>query len=245
MNRSIKLTTVLVAALVGLLALSACAAPATGTSPEQPHTITVNGNGVAYGKPDVATVQIGVQSRDADPARAVDNATEKMNAIMAALTGLGIEEKDIQTTNFSVSAQQDYDPETGRSKDTFTYVVDNTVSVTVRDLGKVGETLGQAVAAGANSIYGVSFSVSDQSALEAEARDKAMADAKARAEQLAKAAGVTLDKPMTISEYSSGPIPYAVDYRTAEAVGGGGAPVPVSTGQIQINLQVSVTYIIK
>lgn len=244
MNRSIKLTTALMAALVGVLTLSACAAPAAGTTPEQPHTVTVNGNGVAYGKPDVAAVQIGVQSRDADPARAVEDANAKMASIMTALTGLGIDEKDVQTTNFSVSAQQDFDPETGQPKNTFTYIVDNTVSVTVRDLGQVGEVLGQSVGAGANSIYGVSFSVSDMSALEAEARNKAMADAKARAEQLAQAAGVTLDQPLTISEFSSGPIPYAADYRIAEAVGGG-APVPVSTGQVQINLQVSVTYLIK
>ncbi len=244
MNRSIKLTTALMAALVGVLTLSACAAPAAGTTPEQPHTVTVNGNGVAYGKPDVAAVQIGVQSRDADPARAVEDANAKMASIMTALTGLGIDEKDVQTINFSVSAQQDFDPETGQPKNTFTYIVDNTVSVTVRDLGQVGEVLGQSVGAGANSIYGVSFSVSDMSALEAEARNKAMADAKARAEQLAQAAGVTLDQPLTISEFSSGPIPYAADYRIAEAVGGG-APVPVSTGQVQINLQVSVTYLIK
>ncbi len=250
MNRTIRLVSVFAVGLVGLLALSACAAPAvaqgSGNNQEQPHTISVTGSGVAYGKPDIATAQIGVQSRSADPAQAVDDATAKMNAILAALKGLGIDEKDIQTTNFSVSAQQDYDPETGKPKDTFTYVVDNTVTVTVRDLSQVGDVLGKAVGAGANSIYGVNFTVSDQAALEAEARDKAMADAKARAEQLAKAAGVTLDAPMNISEYSSGPIPYAADYKAAPAVGvGGGAPVPVSTGQIQVNLQVSVTYVIK
>ncbi len=250
MNRTIRLVSVFAVGLVGLLALSACAAPAvaqsSGNSQEQPRTISVTGNGVAYGKPDIATAQIGVQSRSTDPAQAVDDATAKMNAILAALKGLGIDEKDIQTTNFSVSVQQDVNPETGQLKDTFTYVVDNTVTVTVRDLGKVGDVLGKAVGAGANSIYGVNFTVSDQAALEAEARDKAMADAKARAEQLAKAAGVTLDAPMNISEYSSGPIPYAADYRAAPALGvGGGAPVPVSTGQIQVNLQVSVTYVIK
>jgi uncharacterized protein len=250
MNRTLRLVSVLAVGLVGLLALSACAAPAgaqnTGTNQEQPHTISVTGSGVAYGKPDIATMQIGVQSRNADPAQAVDDATAKMNAIMTALKGLGIDEKDIQTTNFSVSAQQDVDPDTGKPKDTFTYQVDNTVTVTVRDLSKVGEALGKAVGAGANNIYGVSFTVSDQSALEAEARDKAMADAKARAEQLAKAAGVTLDVPMSINEYSSGPIPYTADYKAAPALGvGGGGPVPVSTGQIQVNLQVNVTYIIK
>ena len=250
MNRTIRLVSVFAVGLVGLLALSACAAPAVaqggGNNQEQPHTISVTGNGVAYGKPDIATAQIGVQSRSTDPAQAVDDVTAKMSAILAALKGLGIDEKDIQTTNFSVSVQQDVNPETGQLKDMFTYVVDNTVTVTMRDLSQVGDVLGKAVGAGANSIYGVNFTVSDQAALEAEARGKAMADAKARAEQLAKAAGVTLDAPMNISEYSSGPIPYAADYKAAPAVGvGGGAPVPVSTGQIQVNLQVSVTYVIK
>jgi hypothetical protein len=246
MTPRIKRISVSLAALVGLLTLSACAAPvATSASngQEQPHTITVTGYGAAYGAPDVAVAQIGVQSRSADPGAAVDDTTAKMNAIIAALKALGVEEKDIQTSNFSVYAQQDFDSVTGRSETTFTYVADNTVTVTVRDLSKVGEVLGSAVAAGANNIYGVNFSVSDPAALEAEARDEAMADAKSRAEQLARAAGVTLGAPMTISEYSGGPVPFAVaEARTAI---GGGAPVPVATGQIQVSLQVNVTYLIR
>ena len=246
MKRKMKFASGALAMLLGALALSACAAPGAASNnntPEQPHTISVTGIGVAYGAPDIATAQIGVEYRDKDPGKAVDDASAKMAAVIAAIKGLGVDPKDIQTTNFSVSAQPDYD-ESGKPIGTFTYVVNNSVNVTVRDLGQVGEVLGQAVGAGANSINGVSFTVSDQSRLEAEARDKAMADAKARAEQLAKAAGVTLDKPMSINEYSVGPVPYAPEYKAAPALGGG-APVPVSTGQIQINLQVSVTYIIQ
>jgi hypothetical protein len=244
-----KIKSLFLIAVLGALVLSACqgtVAPAT-SSAEQPHTISVTGNGIAYGTPDIAVAQIGIEERHSDPAKAVSNANEKMSAIMAAIKGLGVEDKDLQTSNFSVYAQQDTDPDTGRALGTYTYVVDNTLNVTVRDLTKVGDVLGKAVGAGANSINGVSFSLSDQTALEAQARDKAMADAKARAEQLAKAAGVTLDKPMTINEYSSGPIPYSADYKAAPALGlgGDGGPVPVSTGQMQINLQVSVTYIIK
>lgn len=247
MTPRIKLTSVLLIALLGVLALSACAGPTTvNTSPEQSHTIAVTGSGVAYGKPDIAVAQIGVESRDADPARAVSDANEKMDAILSAIKSLGVDDQDMQTTNFSVFAQQDTDPDTGRPKGTYTYVVNNTLSVTVRDLSKVGDVLGKAVNAGANSINSVAFTLSDSAALESEARDKAMADAKARAEQLAKAAGVMLDKPMNINEYTSGPIPYAADYKAAPALGlGGGGPVPVSTGQIQINLQVSITYLIK
>lgn len=240
MNR--KLLTLLLAALLGLGALTACVT--TTTNPESPHTISVNGAGTAYGSPDLATAQIGVQSRDPDPARAVEENNQKMTAIIAALKGLGVDETDIQTTNFSVQYQQDYDPQTGQAQETFTYIVDNTVNVTIRDLTQLGDVLGKAVSAGANSIYGVNFNVSDPAKLEAEARDKAMADAKARAEQLAQAAGVTLGEPLSINEYASGPVYAAVEVAYGKG-GGGAAPVPVSTGQMQITLDVSITYLIK
>jgi uncharacterized protein YggE len=247
MLRKTPFITVLLVAALGVLALSGCASPAVAQpTSETPHTISVTGNGVAYGTPDLATVQIGVQSRSPDAGQAVDENTGRMNALVAALKGLGLEEKDIQTTNFSVYPQQDYDPQTGQPTGKVTYIVDNTVSLTVRDLNQVGEVLGQATGAGANNIYGISFGVSDPAKLEADARAKAMADAKARAEQLAQAAGVTLDTPMTISEYlSGGPIPYAVDNVALADGRGSAAPVPVSAGQLQVNMQVNVTYIIK
>jgi len=241
MKPQTKFVALVAAALLGLLALAGCGA-AVAPSNEQPHTLTVTGNGAAYGKPDVATVNLGVQTRNTDAGKAVDENTQKMSTIIATLKELGIDEKDIQTSNFSISAQPDYTPE-GQPAGTFTYVVDNSATVIVRDLTKVGTTLSQVVAKGANSIYGVNFSVSDPAALEGQARDKAMADARVRAEQMAKAAGVTLDKPLSISEYTSGPIPYAADFKAAPMASG--APVPIASGQVQINLQVSVTYIIK
>ncbi len=247
MFRKTLLIGLLLLATLGLFVLSGCAVPAQAQpTSETPHTISVTGSGIAYGAPDLATLQVGVQSRHGDAGLAVDENTRRMNAIVAALKELGLEEKDIQTTNFSVYPQQDYDPQTGQPTGQVTYIVDNTVSLTVRNLSRVGEVLGKATAAGANNIYGISFGVSDPASLEAEARAKAMADAKARAEQLAQAAGVTLDTPMTISEYlSGGPIPFALDNAVLAEGRGAGAPVPVSAGQLQITLQVNVTYVIR
>lgn len=239
--RHLLLTGVLGAGLL-LTACAPLAAPASTADPAR-NTIAVTGSGSAYGAPDIATVQVGVQSRNADPKTAVNENTGRMNAIMDALKALGVEAKDLQTANFSVAAQQDYDPATGQARDTFTYVVDNTLTVTVRDLAKLGDALSGAVAAGANSIYGVSFSVSDRAKLEAEARTQAMADAKTRAEALAQAAGVTLGAPITISEYLSGPVP--LQYAELRSMAAADAAVPVATGQMQINLQVSVTYEIR
>jgi uncharacterized protein YggE len=242
MSRKTKFVSIILAALAGLLTLSACGAPVVAQGETPPaRTISVTGNGIAYGTPDIAIVNVGVQTRSENPGTAVSDNTANINAVMAVLKEMGIEDKDIQTTNFSVYAQQNYDP--SGQPGSITYVADNTLTITVRNLNKVGEVLGKVVDAGANNIYGISFSVSDQSKLEAEARDKAVADAKARAEQLAKSAGVSLGNLMTISEFTSGPIPYAADMRSVGV--GGGEAVPVSTGQIQVSLQVSVTYEIK
>jgi hypothetical protein len=205
------------------------------------NSIVVVGSGTVYAAPDLATVSIGVQARNSDPKAAVSDTNQKINAIMAALRELGIEEKDIRTTNVSLSAQQDYDPATGQPKGTFTFVSDNTLSVTVRDLSKVGDALSRVVDAGANNIYGISFGVSDPAALEAEARAKAVADAKARADQLASAAGVGVGAPISISESVYTPQPFALEAARAADV----AAVPVAGGQLQITVQVNIAYAIR
>ncbi len=244
MNPLTKRTSVILALALGASLLVACGTPASAQSTSVPErTITVTGNDSAFGSPDIATIQIGVQSRNEDPSAAVNAANERMNAILATLKAAGVEDKDIQTTNFSISSQQDYDPLTGQPREMIVFVVDNTLSVTVRDLAKLGATLSSVVDAGANNIYGVSFSVSDAAKLESEARTRAVADARARAEELAQAAGVTLGEVVSISEFTSGPIPYAVA-EARQGVGGGGA-VPIATGQYQLNLQVNVAFSIR
>ena len=131
MKTPFKTASVLMLAAASMLVLSACAAPAlaqttTPTAPtDQPHTISVTGSGTAYGAPDIATAQIGVQTRDADAVKATSSNSTKMAAIIAALKAQGVQEKDIQTTNFSVSAQQDVDA-SGQPKGTITFIVNNT-----------------------------------------------------------------------------------------------------------------------
>lgn len=241
MRTRIAPRTVLLAGALGLSLLAAACAPASAPGVEARKTISVTGSGSAYGAPDVAVIQIGVQTRSPNPKTAVDDNSRQAAAIQSAVQALGVEAKDLQTSNFSVSAQVDFDA-SGQPTGAMRYVVDNTLSVTVRDLARLGDVLGGAVAAGANNIYGISFSVSDPARLEAEARDRAMADARARAEALAKAAGVSLGGPLTIRESSSAPS-YAMPVMRAEAAAS--APVPVQAGQLQVELSVDVTYEIR
>jgi uncharacterized protein YggE len=230
-------------ALVSLLPLLLAAAPslaATGGEPPR-REIHVQGRGVAAGAPDEATVRLGVESRNTDAARAVRENSEKVAAIRARLAGAGVEAKDVQTAQLSVTPQQPFDPQTGRPSGAPSYVVDHVLSVRVRSVEKLGDVLGGSVAAGANQIQSVAFAVSDPSQLEADARAKAMAEARSRAEQLAQAGGVKLGPPLTISESAMQPMPRGdVAYRMAAEAAA--APVPVAAGELQVEIHVHVTY---
>lgn len=230
----------LAAFAIPLVSGSAVAQP----TPEPPRReISVQGRGVASGSPDEATVQLGVETRSADAARAVRENSDKVAAIRTRLASAGVEAKDVQTAQLSVTPQQPFDPQTGRPSGAPTYVVDHVLSVRVRAVERLGEVLGDAVAAGANQIQSVTFGASDPSKLESEARGKAMAEARARAEQLAQAAGVKLGAPLTISESAAFPVPRGEPrVRMAEAAA---MAVPVAAGELEVEIHVHVTYAIQ
>ena len=206
-----------------------------------PRTISVNGSGTVTARPDIAYVTLGVQAINPDADKAVTENTERMSAVMSALKEMNIEDKDIQTTNYSMWLEEERDKDgnlTGVSR----YHVSNEVRIKVRDLAKVGQLLQQTLKAGANSVGGISFSVDDPSALRKEARDKAIADARAKAEQLATGLGAKVGKVHQVSEYGN----YEPDVRSAtklESYGvGGGGEVPVSGGELSVNVQIQVSF---
>lgn len=238
------LTTILLLAAV----LSGCAgvAFAQTSTPEQPapaesnRTLSVSGSGMAYLTPDIAYVNIGVRSEGATAAETMAENNELSAAVVAAIKRLGVAEKDIQTRNFSIYPQPQYDPN-GQPTGKITYVVENTVFVTVRDLTKIGSLLDEAVKAGANSISGISFDVADKSAALSQARQAAVQNAQAKAQELAQAAGVTLGSVQTISEYTSYPAP-VFEGRGGAMYAADAASVPVSPGQMTITVEVNIVY---
>jgi uncharacterized protein len=226
----------------GSVAATQALSPSTQTSnsSEPIRTITVTGTGKVDFTPDTASIYIGVHSEGPDAVEAVASNNQKTEAVKDALVALGVAEKDIQTTNFSIYPQPRYDDK-GQPTGEITYMVDNTVYVKVRDLDKVGEILDAAVKAGANSINGISFDLEDKSTAMSEAREKAVKDANLQAQQLADAAGVSLGQVITIS--TSNVIPVAPIY----GKGGGAsiemaASVPVSPGQMTISVDVYMVY---
>jgi hypothetical protein len=227
-----------------LLITASCATPSASTPAgaatlsNQPTGISVQGQGVVSVKPDVAEVWLGISVKAATLAAAQREASDRMNQVLAKLTSLGIAEKDIKTVRFSIF------PEYDRDRSLTGYRVDNIVSVKSKALDKVGELLDGVVEAGANRVERVSFTVEDRKPLAAKAREEAMADARAKAEQLARLAGVRLGRPTLVTESGgvvSPPIPMALSRE-------GGAfttTTPISPGEMEVRVNVQVTYAIE
>lgn len=234
--------------ILGLaLLLAACAPATTGASTEtevvQPErgSITVVGYGEALGQPDEAQVTVGVEIF----APKVNDATAENEAIIAAILGsleeAGIASDDIQTHNYSLWAEQKYGD--NGPEGIAGYRVSNQVMVVIRDIDKVGDVLAAVTAAGANNIYGVQFSVADPAALETEARELALEDARQRAESLAQLSGLTLGSIQAIDE-TMGQFPGIPLGMGGGGFGGGAAEAStsISPGQLSYQSQVRVTF---
>ena len=211
-------------------------------------TITVVGQGTVRVVPNIAQITIGVETTATTVADGSTENQAKMKSILAALKTVGIPDKDIQTTNYSISVNRTSDvpvPETGLGTTkpmSTTYTVSNMVTVTIRDLTMVSEVIDAAVEAGANNIWGISFTVDKPDASLAEARAKAVADAKLRAEALAGLGEVKLGPVMAMSEVISGgqsPVMYAV---AEKALGG---DTSISPGEVEVSYQIQVSYYIE
>ena len=239
------LSLVLLAAIavfaIGAYSNFAQAAPITQTTTsDTPRTLSINGHGEVTLTPDIAYIYVGVPTENEDAAAAVDENNEQAQTVIAALRDAGIAAEDISTSNFSLWSSQNYDFE-GQPTDT-QYVVDNSVFITVRDLEMLGDILGTAIDAGANSVNGISFDVSDKEAALAEARKLAVADAQVQATELADLAGVELGDIQNISMYGGVPTPYYGGRGGATVATEAAASVPISPGQFVVSVDVSILF---
>lgn len=213
-------------------------------SNEQSGTITVVGEGKVRIKPDIARAQIGVEVLMDSVKAASDANKERLEAVLAALQDQGIAEEDIQTSGFSVYAER-YGSDGPLPEDQTNYRVSNNVSVTVRDLDTLGAVLDAAIEAGANNIYGIEFSLDDPSSVESTARESAVADAQAKAEELATLTGTTVGSVVSVSEViGNGGGYYSSNFAEAARAMGGGGSTPVSPGELELIMQLQITYTI-
>ena len=220
------------------LAAMLMAAPARAQSLPPP-SITVSGEATLSVPPDQAQIEAGVttNARSARDASEANNAA--MGKVLLALKGAGIEEKDVQTSRLSLQPQIG-SKSTGPSV-IVGYRASNRVTIRLREVTKVAGVIDTLVGAGANDIGGINFTVSNASKLLDEAREQALADARRKAEIYAKAAGVALGAPLSISEESSpGPTPFR-----ARVAAGMAVSAPVAQGEETLSVTVNVSWAIK
>ena len=210
--------------------------PSLAASSDAPRReLTVVGSGTARATPDTVIVQLGVQTQAPTAQAALHDNTAKMQALLARLKQLGIPNAAMQTSNLSLWSNQE-----GPNPDAITYRAGNSVVVTLSNVDKVSTTLEQVLAAGANTINGVSFAVAYPEQFQQAARAQAIAHAQAQAQAMARASGATLGAMVRISEDLETPPPGAY---TAPAAGG--APVegpPIKPGEQTISARVQISF---
>ena len=244
-NKILTFVLLIAVAVVAVVAYNnlAQAAPVTQLATDTPRTLSITGHGEVSLTPDIAYIYVGVHTENENAGDAVAENNDNAQGVIDALKGSGVKAEDISTTNFSLYASQQYD-RNGNPTD-LAYVVDNTVFITVRNLDQLGDLLGTAIDAGANSVNGISFDVSDKESVLSDAREQAVNNARAQAEELAGLAGVELGDVLSLNMYGGIPSPiyggkggggYAVDAALS---------VPITPGQFVITTDVSIVYEIK
>ena len=202
--------------------------------------ITVNGESVVSQAPDMATISLGVSERAPSASEAMANTSEKVRGILAKLDTLQVAGLDRQTSGLYLRPVYDEQSRDGStSVQVVGYEAGNTVRVTVRDLTKLGLLMDTVVAEGANDFNGLQFGIRDNSQSLLEARKNAVADAIARATQLAEAAGVKLGDVISMSESSQGFRPMEMRMSQMKSM-----DTPIETGEVDVRVQVTVHFAI-
>ncbi|MFO8060429.1 MAG: SIMPL domain-containing protein [Bacillota bacterium] len=226
-----------IVALAGLLALAGAFQSDQPTCAQQDtveSVITVSGLGEVMAAPDAGQIEIGVHTQQRTAEGALETNSREMQAVVDALTQLGVDDADIQTSRFSVHPV--YERREAETSVLVGFRAENRVRIRVRDLEKMGEVIDAAVQAGANQVHSIEMSVSDPADLEEEALRLAVRDARQRAEVAADESGVRI-----------------VGVRRIDIAGGGGAPLlraesadsfgtPIMPGQVNIRVNVNVTF---
>ncbi|RYH01796.1 DUF541 domain-containing protein [Salipiger sp. IMCC34102] len=219
-------------------ALAAVLCTLAGAAAAQEGGLTVTGHGEVMAVPDMARISLGV-TQEAETAQAAMTAmSADMRDVMAAIAEAGLEDRDIQTGSLRLDLVQQYDRETGESTITG-YRASTDVDLRVRVLDDLGPVLDAVVGEGATQISGLVFDVADRSGLLDEARRSAVADARAKAELYADAAGVTLGSISEMRETETVEPPRPMMRMAMDQEGAG---PPIAAGELAINADVTVTW---
>ncbi len=219
--------------VLGLVAALTLPSLGDSTSTSTDRTVTVTGTSTIKAKPDEAVVTLGVQTQASSADAAMRENATKVNALIAALANMGIKGSDVSTSGVSL-----YPTYGANGNDITGYNASNQLAITVKDVGSTGKVIDAAVRAGANTLDGVEFKLSDQNTGMSDALTAAVADAKSKAETLASAGGAQLGGVLRITENAS-PSTQPPVFAAAEAVS---APTPIQPPTLETQVSVTVVW---
>jgi uncharacterized protein len=210
---------------------------------QKSETFNVTGEGKVTATPDKATVVVGVQAQGTTVQEAQDKLNGAINKVSTAIKGVGIDAGDIKTDNYSINPNIDYQ----NNQKITGYNANTNLTVTIKDVSKANQVIDQATKAGANQVGNVQFDVADQTKFQDQAREKAVADAKKKAEDAARIAGFSLGKIINYAESQGGgvPRPYAMAADAKSAPGVAAVPTQVEPGSNEIVVSVTLSYEIR
>jgi uncharacterized protein YggE len=212
------------------------------TAPDATRQIEVQGSGEVHVQPDIAKVTVGVTTGSQPSAKAaLDILSQKFSKVVASVKANGVKDEDIKTANLNINPSYDF---TNGQQSIKGYEASESIEIKIRNLDKTGDIVAAATAQGANQVGGVMFDVADPDKINEQAQSKAIEDARAKAQKLARELGVSLGRVKTFSANSSQPypIPYAME---AKQVGGGApdqATPPVPSGTFDVTTRVTIIY---
>lgn len=230
-----------------VLALAGCVAPAitpAAVSASDRSLLSVSAIGEVAVKPDMATVNLGVITRNTDANALQTENTNTMNGIIAAIKNAGVDEKDIVTSGLNMYPVYNYEVQPQKIEG---YEINNTITVTVKDLSKVGDIVNAAMGAGVNILNGITFGLKDSDAAYQEALKIAVEKATAKAQTLASASKVSLASLVSISEGGVNvisPVFREANLKLA-ADSGAGVGGTIQSGELKVSASVSLAYEIK
>ena len=202
-------------------------------------TLNLSATGEVKAAPDQATITLGVHTTGKTAADAMRANRERMSSTVGALTAQGIEKRDIQTTNLNLTAQYAYEP--NQSPRLTGYQADNEVTITVRDVARLGSTVDAVTAGGANQVSGIGFSLADPRPAQDDARRSAVQALRARADLYAKAEGLRVVRLVNLSESDAPPI-YQPKVMAMRSMSAAAAPTPVEPGELNVDVRLTAVY---
>lgn len=208
---------------------------------------SVSGSGTVYAKADIANIQVGVKTEaKKTAAEATTENTNKMNEIIGEVKKLGVDEKDIKTTNYNLNPVYNWTDKVGQQL--VGYEVTQNLTLKIRDLSKIGDVIAKTTEKGANQVGNINFTIDDEYALKNQARELAIQKAQEKAGLIAKQSGMKLGEIKSVYENSdSSPSPIMYSNAKME-LSSGSAPVAspnIQSGQNEIKVDVTIVYEVK